>query len=286
MTISNTVVRVAYSGDGVSTSFAVPFAFFGPDEIEVIERDTVTGSEFPRTLTTHYSVQGGNDGTGTVIAVTPPAAGREWHIRRRTNRLQQVDYKDADAFPAETHETALDRAAARDQEQDEALSRALLIPKTDPPAALVVPTRDQRAGKVLGFDGLGNVTVLDGGTGGGEGGGGTGDATALTDLGEVGGNVSLEGVASRAYRMALLDASCTVTINVPSDPNARLRRLILFVEYRQAQQQLVWPASVRWPDGVTPSPSYAPNSRDVFILVSDDAGATWLGGLAGSNYGI
>lgn len=284
MTLTSLLTSVAYLGDGVTTAFAVPFPFFEASELEVIERQIATGGETVRALDQHYRVAGGDGAGGTVTALTPPAASVQWHIRRRTARTQQIDYVENDPFPAATHERALDRAAARDQEQDEAIARTLQVPKTDPPTSLLLPGAAGRAGKFLAFDAFGNAVAMEAAPGGGAGGGG--DATALVDLGEVGGSVALEGVASRAYRLALLDATCAVTLSAPADAAAPLRRLIVFAEYRQAAQRLVWPATVRWPDGIAPSGSYAPGTRDIFILLSDDGGATWLGGLAGSAYEV
>lgn len=282
MTLTSLTTSVAYLGDGVTTDFAVPFPFFGPQELEVIERAVASGSETAKSLNIHYRVSGGEGAGGTVTALGAPSAAVQWHIRRRTALTQQIDYVENDPFPAATHERALDRAAARDQELDEAIGRSLQVPKTDPPVNLRLPSAQERAGKLLAFDTFGNATVSESAPVGGSGGG----ATAFADLGDVGSSVLLEGVAARAYRFALLTETCSVTLTAPIDPAVPLRRLILIVEYRQAGQRLLWPATLRWPDGIAPSGSYAPNSRDVFVLLSHDGGATWLGGLAGGNYGI
>ncbi|MBL8838636.1 MAG: hypothetical protein JNL66_20455, partial [Alphaproteobacteria bacterium] len=130
MTISSTTTKASYTGDGVTAAFAVPFAFFGADEIEVIERTIATGAEAPKALATDYAVTGGNGSTGTVTAVAPPPAGVQWHIRRTTKRTQLVDYTPNDPFPAETHERALDRLTAVAQEQDEIAGRGLTLAKT------------------------------------------------------------------------------------------------------------------------------------------------------------
>lgn len=136
MTVSSTTTRIAYTGNGATTAFPVPFVFFGEDEVEVIERTIATGSETTKTLTTHYSVSGGNGSTGTVTAVSAPASTVEWHIRRRTARTQLVDYLPNDPFPAETHERALDRLTAIMQELAEVLARALVFPATDPASSI------------------------------------------------------------------------------------------------------------------------------------------------------
>ena len=161
MTISSTTTSVAFTGDGVTTAFATGFVFFGADEIEVVERVIATGVETVKTLTTHYTVSGGNGSTGTVTAVSPPASTVQWHIRRKTNRLQEADYTPNDPFPAETHERALDRAAARDQEIDADLARTPKFPKTDPSGSIGdLPSSVERASKYLGFDSAGKPAVF------------------------------------------------------------------------------------------------------------------------------
>lgn len=163
MTVSSTTTRIAYTGNGATTAFPVPFVFFGEDEVEVIERTIATGSETTKTLTTHYSVSGGNGSTGTVTAVSAPASTVEWHIRRRTARTQLVDYTPNDPFPSETHERALDRLTAIGQEIGETAERALVVPVTDPTdVTLQLPNSIDRASKFLAFNSDGSPTAVAG----------------------------------------------------------------------------------------------------------------------------
>jgi hypothetical protein len=165
MTMTNTAPKVAYTGNGVTTSFAVPFQFFGSDEIEVIERTIATGAEATKTLSTHYTVSGGNGSTGTVTAVSAPASTVEWHIRRKTKRTQTTDYVDGEALPSATLEKDFDRVVALALELEQDLARAILLPKTDAAADLILPTTDDRASKYLGFDENGDITVTEGTSG-------------------------------------------------------------------------------------------------------------------------
>ena len=127
MTISSTTTTVSYNGNGSTTLFPVTFAFFGASttaEIEVIERVIATGVETTKTVTTHYTVSGGNGATGTVTAQSAPAATVEWHIRRITTQTQGTDYVENDSFPAASHENALDRLTMINQEQETDLNQA------------------------------------------------------------------------------------------------------------------------------------------------------------------
>lgn len=147
MTISTTMSRITYAGDGSTVSFAVPFIFFGADEIDVIERSLANGSETQKTLSSDYTVSGGNGAGGTVTAASAPGAEKSWTIARRTNRTQMVDYTPNDPFPAETHERALDRLTALVQELDDKVGRSASLSPTSPAMSITLP--DPEAGHFL-----------------------------------------------------------------------------------------------------------------------------------------
>lgn len=149
MTITATTPRITYAGDGVTVDFAVPFAFFGSDEIKVIEKVIATGVETVKTLTTHYTVSGGNGSTGTVTAVSAPPGTVTWTLSRMTKRTQEVDYTPNDDFPAETHERALDRSMAVAQEIDDAVSRSAKLSETSSLTEITLP--DPELDKLIGW---------------------------------------------------------------------------------------------------------------------------------------
>ena len=157
MTVSTTTTKAIYNGDGSTTGFPTTFEFFDAADIEVIERVIATGAETVKTLSTDYTVSGGNGATGTVTAVTAPASTVQWAIRRKTPLTQQIDYVENDDFPAETHEQGLDRGVMIAQERQEELDRALKFPVSD--AASLdpeIPNSVDRAGQFLAFDVSGN----------------------------------------------------------------------------------------------------------------------------------
>jgi len=133
MTVSSTTTEVSYIGDGGTTAFPVTFAFFGSGtgaELEVIERTIATGAEATKINGTDFTVSGGNNATGTVTATTAPADTVQWVIRRNTAQTQETDYVENDAFPAETHESALDRLTMISQEQERDLGDSFKYPAT------------------------------------------------------------------------------------------------------------------------------------------------------------
>ena len=133
MTVSSTTRSIAYTGDASTVDFPVTYKFLGTGstaELEVIERVISTGAETTKTYSTHYTVTGGSGSTGTVSAVSAPAATVEWHIRRVTTATQGTDYTANDAFPADTHEAALDRLTMIIQEKADDLTGAAILPAT------------------------------------------------------------------------------------------------------------------------------------------------------------
>ena len=131
MTISSTTNTVSYTGNGSTTAFAVPYVFFGTgttSEVQVVEVVIATGAETVKSNGSDYTVAGGSGTTGTVTAATAPASTVKWVINRATTQTQETDYVENDPFPAESHEEALDRLTAIDQEQQRALDRTAQLP--------------------------------------------------------------------------------------------------------------------------------------------------------------
>ena len=131
MTISSTTNTVSYTGTGSATSFSVTYVFFGTGttaEIEVVEVVIATGAETVKSNGSDFTVSGGSGATGTVTAAVAPASTVKWVINRTTTQTQETDYVENDPFPAESHEEALDRLTAVDQEQQRVLERTAQLP--------------------------------------------------------------------------------------------------------------------------------------------------------------
>ena len=131
MTISSTTNTISYTGTGSATSFAVNYVFFGTGtsaELQVVQVTIATGAETVKTNGTDFTVTGGSGSTGTVTAASPPANTVKWVINRTTTQTQETDYVENDPFPAESHEKALDRLTAVNQEQQRSLGRTAQLP--------------------------------------------------------------------------------------------------------------------------------------------------------------
>ena len=159
MTISTTASQIAYTGNGATTVFPVPFVFFDATDLQVIQRNITTGAETTLAISTDYTVSGGGGSSGTVTAVVAPPSSVTWTIRRATAATQLVDLPANGPFPADTVERALDRATAVVQEIRQDVGRALLVPVTDS-SVINLPSAVARAGQVLGFDVSGNPRAV------------------------------------------------------------------------------------------------------------------------------
>jgi len=143
MTISATESRISYSGNGVTTAFAFPYPFTADADLVVILVDA-DGTETTQTLTTHYTVTGAGSSSGSVTMLTAPSATQSLVIYREVDITQETDYITGDAFPAETHEAALDKLTQIAQQLNTGLSRAVRLPggDTTTDVALPLPTAD------------------------------------------------------------------------------------------------------------------------------------------------
>lgn len=126
MTVSTTTGRATpYTGNGVTTSFPVTFEFNDDSDIKVYVDDTL------KTLTTHYTVTGGDGETGTVTFSTAPVTGASVVIFDDPPMTQEVDYTANDPFPAETHEGALDKLTRLVRRVSSQVDRSVHLPDSN-----------------------------------------------------------------------------------------------------------------------------------------------------------
>jgi len=160
MTVSTTTTRTSYSGNGVTTDFAFPYKFLADGDLVVLlvdQNDNYT----VQTIATHYTVSGaGADAGGTVTMTSPPSSTESLVIYRDTEITQEVDYITGDAFPAETHETALDKLTLVTQEIRSSVDRSLQASFTDTTVSMELPAASVRADKLLQFDTNGSPSVV------------------------------------------------------------------------------------------------------------------------------
>ena len=144
--------RVSYSvSAGVTqTSFAVPFEFFDETDVLVYIDSTL------KTISTDYTVSGGDGTTGTItMSVTGPATValvRDITIERST------DFPTAGPFSVQSLNVELDKQIAIDADISDQIDRAVRSP-IEEFTTMTLPDAATRADKILKFDTAGNVAV-------------------------------------------------------------------------------------------------------------------------------
>lgn len=143
--------RISYSvAAGVTqTSFVVPFEFFDNEDLNVYV-DTVL-----KTLTTDYTVTGGDGSTGTVaISVTGASGGSTVVVTRSIDLERTTDFPVSGAFNIASLNTELDRLVAITSDIEDQVSRSVRLTDYDDDTELNLdlPDADTRKGKYLGFN--------------------------------------------------------------------------------------------------------------------------------------
>jgi len=155
MTLASTVTKVSYAGNGSTTAFAVPFMFVKNSDIEVIVLDVEKVEHF-KTISTDYTLSGAGEQTGGVCTmIASPADGETLTIRRNPEIVQEVDYVENDAFPASTHEAALDKLTMICQALAERLDRAVSFRVSSASVGIEMP--EPEAGRLLGWNTAGDA---------------------------------------------------------------------------------------------------------------------------------
>jgi len=161
LTISTTIIKSSYSGNGSTTAFTYNFKITDQDDIQVIIR-SANGTETVKTLTTHYTVAGvgGNSGTVTFTSGNIPVTGETVVLRRSTPQTQAMDLIDNDPMSAETIETAHDKSIAVNQELQEQVDRSIKLSRTNTMTSTEFTVdATNRANKILAFDSAGEIAV-------------------------------------------------------------------------------------------------------------------------------
>ena len=155
MSISNTTTKQIYAGNGVATSFPIPFSFIPGllTTIKVSIIDDLTGVITPAGLGDYTLSPAGDNPTAVVYGVAP-ITGNSVLVERVMPITQVVDYTTNGAFLAESHETGLDRIVLMIQELADKVSRAVSVHVLDE-GNIDIVFPPLIAGRVLGVNALG-----------------------------------------------------------------------------------------------------------------------------------
>jgi hypothetical protein len=125
MTLSTLQNRFSFAGNGVTQIFPFNAKFIKDTDLKIIEVDDVTKAETPKTITTHYTVSGGNNATGSITMLTAPLANKTLVIYRDTSADQDLDLIENDRLPVEEIEKRFDKTTQLAQRLKEKVLRAI-----------------------------------------------------------------------------------------------------------------------------------------------------------------
>ncbi|WKZ93626.1 peptidase G2 autoproteolytic cleavage domain-containing protein [Chimaeribacter arupi] len=109
MTVASTQSFIEYTGDGASTTFAVPFYFLQNSDISALIADA-SGNVQELTYGADYSVTGAREDAGGMATLNNSLAiGSTLLFFRSPPVTQETKYYENGKFPAKSHETALDK---------------------------------------------------------------------------------------------------------------------------------------------------------------------------------
>ncbi|TGV90028.1 hypothetical protein EN801_020440 [Mesorhizobium sp. M00.F.Ca.ET.158.01.1.1] len=125
-----------YNGNGVTTVFDYDFKITNENYIKVIKADAA-GVETVLVIDADYIVSDvGNPAGGQVALTVPLPTGQTLTMIPSVPFTQEIDLENQGAYYAQTVEDALDLATLRDQQLQEQINRAVLIPPSEDPAQL------------------------------------------------------------------------------------------------------------------------------------------------------
>jgi hypothetical protein len=162
MTVQTEIKRVVQVGTGATNTFYFNATVQGLDDLKVYTVNTAN----VQTLQTRggagtydYTVSiNASTKFATVILNTNLASGFKIVILRGTPIVQQVDYVEGDPFPAETHESALDKLTIIATQLQEQLDRSLQVVETSTVTGIRVD--EFQANKALVVDATGTKVAM------------------------------------------------------------------------------------------------------------------------------
>lgn len=165
MTISSTVSRNDYIGNGAASVYSYTFRILDEADLLVTTRDTL-GNSSTLVLGVDYTVTGANNPSGGSITLLAGnlATGIELAIRRVVPLTQETDIRNQGDFLPEVHEDQFDRHVMADQQQQDEIDRSVKLPEVEAgsAAATTLPSVADRSSKFLAFDASGNPIASDG----------------------------------------------------------------------------------------------------------------------------
>lgn len=165
MTVSSSTSQARFTGNGIATSFSLPFRFFNNSEIIAMLIDTGTGTSMPLSIGVDYSLVGAgepeNDGTPASVLTlfSPLEVGFDLLVEREIPVTQPTDIVNQGRFFPQIHENVFDRLTMLIQQAFTGLRGAIRVAIGDPEPKRLPPA-SQRANLLMSFDGAGDPIAV------------------------------------------------------------------------------------------------------------------------------
>lgn len=156
MSVSNQTPVNTFTANGATTVFNFTFQLLKSTDLLVHINDTT------KTIGADYSVSGvGNQAGGSVTFTSAPANGATVMLVRATVLERQTDYQNNGDLRAATVNSDFDRIWLAIQEIYNRTLRAVKLPFGTTDDQSITENATDRKNTVIGFDALGNLTLLD-----------------------------------------------------------------------------------------------------------------------------
>ena len=197
--LSANTPRVSYTVNqgATQTAFTVNFEFFDDADLNFY----VDGTK--KTISTHYTVSGGNGSTGTINTtsgntVTGATGGSTVIITRDIGLARVTDFPSSGAFQVSTLNTELDRFTAIASDISDETTRSIQLADEDSAVSMELPLLASRKGTVLGFNA--STGAVEAGP----------TITAVQSLSAVTASINLLGTSAVVEDMGLLATSAVI----------------------------------------------------------------------------
>ena len=268
MTVSNIKYRMDYDGNSSTTMFPVAF-YFLRDEDLLATLTKSDGTEDTLILNTDYTVQdAGVLAGGSVTVVPAPDTGEKLTITRNVAFTQLTDYIENDNFPAESHETALDKLTMEVQQLQEEVDRASKV--SIGAGGVGVGILQSTSNNLVNYDGAGNigpsgkdldeVAVLDASN--------EWEAsqtfveTTLTDTDPINWNPATDQVTK-------VTVGANRTLNAQATHKAGGTYILTIIQDGIGGRAITWGAEFKWEGGTPPVLASGASERTILSFLSN-----------------
>jgi hypothetical protein len=164
MTMPAEGIRYSYAGNGATVAFAYPRPYASKSDVSVYLVNVTTGVAILQVINTDYSLTAAGVPSGGVVTFfSAPSALYTVVLVRTTSAVQGNAFGNVTAFPPKTVETSLDRLSMLAAEYKANIDRTLRLAPHDTSALGALPSQVDRASKLVGFDGSGNLALYSSG---------------------------------------------------------------------------------------------------------------------------